>query len=109
VASDLDRLPAGAVYDRRRRVDTRARLLVRETEEAVRAMGALDAEPSPHLVACLDRMADALARWRAHPRCRRAEEEAFAAAYAVRSAWEHDMAPFPSMLSALRLPGGRDD
>jgi hypothetical protein len=105
VPDDLDKLPPGAVYDRRRRVDTRARLLVRETEAAVRAMGRLDARPSRFLVASMDRMADALATWREHPRCRRAEEEAFTAAYLARSAWGHELDPLPPTLRTV--PGRR--
>jgi hypothetical protein len=89
-------LPADAVYDRRRSVRTRARLLIRETEAVVRLFGTLpDPALSPHLVASFDRLADALARWRAAPRCRCAEEAAFTAAYMMREAWRWERDPFP--------------
>ena len=99
--NDFEGLPVGAVYDRRRGVETRAYLLVHETEATVRAMGSLSSNPSPHLVASLDRLADALACWRSHSHCRYAEERAFASAYAVREAWRFELAPLPGDLCGV--------
>ncbi|MGH7458797.1 MAG: hypothetical protein ACREKN_06935 [Longimicrobiaceae bacterium] len=96
--NDLDNLPAGAVYDRRRRVEIRARLLLHETEAVVRLFGPLtDRASTPHLLASFDRLADALATWRAAPRCRRAEEAAFRYAVRMREAWRWEREPYPRL------------